>query len=78
MIFIQITIEYLLFRFSIKEKKRCFKDWQRDRSLESYEFYKQAKRLSSKAVGEAKKKAYHDLYNRLGTKKKGRRISIAC
>ncbi|KAL5579384.1 hypothetical protein UlMin_011826 [Ulmus minor] len=42
---------------AITEKKRCFKDWQRARCLKSFELYKQAKRLSNKAVGEAKKRA---------------------
>ena len=33
-----------------------------------YELYKQAKRLSSKVIWDATKRAYDDLYNRLDTK----------
>ncbi|KAL5555476.1 hypothetical protein UlMin_037712 [Ulmus minor] len=50
---------------AITEKKRCFKDWQRATYLKSFELYKQAKRLNTKVVREAKKRAYDNLYNRL-------------
>ena len=53
---------------AISEKKRCFKEWQMKKSLETYQLYKQAKKHSTRAVGEAKKRACDDLYARLGTK----------
>ena len=38
------------------------------KSLETYQLYKQAKKHSTRAVGEAKRRACDDLYARFGTK----------
>eukprot|EP00262_Sarcandra_glabra_P012088 TRINITY_DN3039_c0_g2_i3.p1 TRINITY_DN3039_c0_g2~~TRINITY_DN3039_c0_g2_i3.p1 ORF type:complete len:402 (+),score=55.32 TRINITY_DN3039_c0_g2_i3:275-1480(+) len=52
---------------SIAEKK-CFKEWQKTRTMDDLERYKLAKREAKKAVSKVKYEAYDNLYTRLGTK----------
>ena len=53
---------------AIKEKKDCFRRLYLDRSADNIEKYKMAKKAAKQAVGEARGRAYEDLYQRLGTK----------
>ena len=56
---------------TIKEKQECFKRLHLDRSAANIECYKLAKRVAKRAVSVAKGKAYDDLYQWLGTKRRG-------
>lgn len=53
---------------AIKEKKECYKCLYQDRCADNIEKYKVAKKAAKRAVGEAKGRAYEDLYQRLNTK----------
>ena len=59
---------------AIKEKKDCFRRLYLDRSADNIEKYKMAKKAAKRAVGEARGRAYEDLYQRLGTKEGERDI----
>ena len=59
---------------ALKEKKDCFRRLYLDRSAENIEKYKMAKKAAKQAVGEARGRAYEDLYQRLGTKEGKRDI----
>ena len=59
---------------AIKEKKDCFIRLYLDRSADNIEKYKMAKKAAKRAVGEARGRAYEDLYQRLGTKEGERDI----
>ena len=59
---------------AIKEKKDCFRCLYLDRSADNIEKYKMAKKAAKRAVGEARGRAYEDLYQRLGTKEGERDI----
>ena len=53
---------------AIKEKKECYKRLYHDRCANNIEKYKVAKKTAKRAVSEAKRRAYEDLYRRLSTK----------
>ncbi|TKW31776.2 hypothetical protein SEVIR_2G129701v4 [Setaria viridis] len=53
---------------TIKEKKECYRRLFHDRSVDSIEKYKEAKKIAKRAVSVAKGRAYEGLYQRLGTK----------
>jgi hypothetical protein len=53
---------------AIKEKKECFSRMYLDRSVDSVERYKVAKKTAKWAVSEARDQVYDGLYQRLGTK----------
>ena len=59
---------------ALKEKKDCFRRLYLDRSADNIEKYKMAKKAAKRAVGEARGRAYEDLYQRLGTKEGERDI----
>ncbi|SPT17945.1 unnamed protein product [Triticum aestivum] len=59
---------------AIKEKKDCFRHLYLDRSADNIEKYKMAKKTAKRAIGEARGRAYEDLYQRLGTKEGERDI----
>lgn len=50
-------------------EKRRYKVWRCTRNVENYEMYKKAKKEAKKVVGDARCKAYDDLYNSLKTRK---------
>ena len=56
---------------AIKEKE-CYKRLYHDKCANNIEKYKVAKKTAKQAVGEAKGRAYEDLYRRWSTKE-GRR-----
>jgi hypothetical protein len=53
---------------AIKEKKECFRCMHLDRSVDNIERYKVAKKITKRAVSEARGQMYDGLYQRLGTK----------
>ena len=53
---------------TIRDKRYCYKNWQKTKNIEDLEEYKNAKKEAKKAVSDAKFKAYDDLYHKLGTK----------
>jgi len=53
---------------SIKEKKKAFRTWQRNRDDRAKEEYRAAKRKAKAEVARAKEEAYSDWYEILGTK----------
>ncbi|MES6387717.1 hypothetical protein U6T19_12160, partial [Cutibacterium acnes] len=53
---------------TIRDKRYCYKNWQKTQNIEDLEKYKNAKKETKKAVSDAKFKAYDDLYHKLGTK----------
>ena len=53
---------------TIRDKRYCYKNWQKTKNIEDLEKYKNAKKEAKKAVSDAKFKAYDDLYHKLGTK----------
>jgi phage terminase small subunit len=53
---------------AIKEKKECFSRMYLDRSVDSVERYKVAKKTAKWAVSEARDQVYDGLYQRLGMK----------
>ena len=59
---------------ALKKKKDCFRRLYLDRSADNIEKYKMAKKAAKRAVGEARGRAYEDLYQRLGTKEGERDI----
>lgn len=52
---------------TIKDKE-CYKTRYQDRSTSNVEKYKEAKKNARRAVSGARRKAYHELYEKLGTK----------
>ena len=53
---------------TIRDKRYCYKNWQKTKNIEDLEKYKNAKKEAKKTVSDAKFKAYDDLYHKLGTK----------
>jgi hypothetical protein len=53
---------------AIKEKKECFRRMHLDMSVDNVEWYKVAKKITKRAVGEVRGQMYDGLYQRLGTK----------
>lgn len=54
-------------------REMCFTKWQRKRNFETYQICKQAKKHSTKAIRETKRRAFDDLYARL-EKEEGKKI----